>query len=58
MMSNERWRLACEASQRRAEREREQSPHPWPHGKEWLWVIFLLALFAGGVAAAWVLVPS
>lgn len=53
------WRRACMESQLRAkEKHDEVSPHPWPHGRDWLWVIFLLALVAAVIAAAWLLVPS
>jgi hypothetical protein len=58
-LSQMTWERRCRESLLRSRARRsERSPHPWPHGSEWLWVIFLLALFAAMVAAAWLLVPS
>jgi hypothetical protein len=48
------WERRCEVSLARS-RARRNSPHPWPHGADWQFVLFLLVLSVAALYAAWLL---
>ncbi len=48
------WQRLADEYQRIAD-ERHHSPHPWPKGVEWAWVLTLLVIAAVWIGSGWLL---